>query len=274
MATTATEELKELEKAILKIIKEDSLLSKFPLELQSGIAQAFSKTLTEAGVSLSSLDLNNKDTKDTLKLGCRAEAAQILDPSLKLDMKPLLKPLTKDKSEEKDEDKEANLEKNIFKTLKSMLTLELSKKDKVPTKEQELELEMKLKELARSLSKGKSGPTMMKGSMDALVRELERKSQYGGIDPEQGSGQERAPVESNQGGNQSATQDLSDTGDTFKATNEKIDAGQPDFVGARIATNVNHMANSVLATPEQEQTSGLSSIKSPGSTPKLKPPGI
>lgn len=273
MAKSASDELKDF--ILNELIKKDSLLGKMlSPENQHKLAEAFAKTLTEANVSMSSLDLKNKDTMETLKFGCRAQAAQMLDPSLKLDMKPILKPLAKkDNAEEKDEEKEANLEKNIFKMLMSMLKLKLTKENKKPTKEQEQELEMKLKELARSLSKGKSGSTMLKGCMDALVREsIERKSLYGGIDPEQGSGQERAAVQGIQGGNQFARQDLSNIGETFMATYDKADSGQPDPVGSRISSTVNSLAFEITPASEPD-LDAESKFKSPGSTPKLKPPG-
>lgn len=273
MGKNAASELDELKDFILnELIKKDSLLGKMlSPDNQLKLAEGFAKSLTEANVSMSSIDVKNKDTMDTLKFGCRAQAAQMLDPSYKPDMKLILSPLTK--NEEKEEEKEANTEKNIFKMLKSMLELKLKQKNLTPTKEQEQELEMKLKELARSLSKGKSGPTMMKGCMDAMIREsVERKSLYGGIDPEKGSGQERAVVQGVQGGNQFARQDLSNIGDTFMATYDKADSGQPDPVGSRISSAVNMLANDI--TPASEPELGVESrIKSPGSTPKLKPPG-
>ena len=274
MGNNPQEELKDF--ILTELIEKDDLLSNIlSRDGQKKLAESFSKTLTEANISLSSLDKNNNDTMDTLKLGCRAQAAQMLDPSLKIEMKLILDPLAKkEKSEEKDETKEANLEKNLFKMLKTMLTLKLSQENKAPTDEQKNELEMKLKDMAKSLSKGKSGPTMMKGCMDALVREsMERKSLYGGIDPELGSGQERTSVDSIQGGNQFARQDLSNTGETFMAIIDKPNSGQPNPVGSIISKDVNKLIDIAFAPPEQEKTAGSSPFHSPRDTPKNKPPG-
>lgn len=267
MVTQVNDEIKHF---ILDIIRNDSILGKMlDPENMRKLMEAFVKTLSENNISLSSQDLKNPEVKDALQLGCRTQAAKMLNPGLNIDMKPALKPLVN--AQKKEEEKEEDTITIVMKFLKDLFTLKLTKRtDKKPTEEEEKDLEKELQKIARDLLKDKKGSSIAKGCLDALVRESAARSKQGVANP----GEEFRPVEEVSAGNQSADLSLLTGGKNFLSSYDDPE-NTVDPAGIRAEARVNALADDFISKREEEEqrTEPTQSKRGPGSLPRLTPPG-